>query len=122
MSRIIVLYAKEDMEPITVFRVPFTKQRLDDFKYSFRVVVPEDVSPVAVRNASETLEPQGNMLRTVLIEIIEFNYNGQIKKMFVTGDEELALLLRSDKLAGQTGDWQRQLNQAFTQGLITALK
>jgi hypothetical protein len=114
----VVLYAKADFEPITVFKIPFSKRELLATKRpSFNVAIIPRISVIS----REPIAPSEVTCSRVLIEIERFIRNGQEHLFFVTGDEELALMLRSERLPGQQKDYQEAYQKGVIDGFIKAL-
>ncbi len=117
MERTIVLYSKQDFEPITVFRLPFSMRELAKLGRSFKVPA---IQPISIRPIEKT--PSQTNICTVRIEIERFIRNGQEHLFFVTDDEDIALTLKSSLLAGQRSDFQKKYEQGFIDGLIEGIR
>jgi hypothetical protein len=115
----IVLYAYEDFEPITFIKVPFNERDLlNNYRPFFRVPI---IRPVTASFIQEHTPSISEANQTVDIEVHKIKWRGINKLIFTTKDEEAALLLKSDVMAGQRSEYQENYRKGFDDGLIMAI-
>jgi hypothetical protein len=107
----IVLYT-DDMEPITVIDIPVEYHKL---ALNGRFVIPliEPMSAVWDPDAMPAYLP----MKTVNVWAEQFTRQGRTHLFFFTHDEEFALALKAEMLAGQ----RKELMRAFQDGVNQTL-
>jgi len=103
----IVLYT-DDMEPITVINIPVEYHKL---ALNGRFVIPLFEQLSAARDRDEV--PAYRPMKTVKIWAEQFHRKGRDHLFFFTQDEEFALALKAEMLAGQ----RKELSRAFQKGV-----
>jgi len=111
-----VLYA-DDMEPITVLKLPYTVRTLKLLKME-RVLF---AVPMEVKYVRAAEVPEQEEMKTVEVWWELFIRHGREHYFFFTKDEENALLLTSELLAGQRKEHQREFKRGFVKGLVAAM-
>ncbi len=109
----VVIYSKEDLEPISVIKLPCSVEEVRR-KYGHFLKIPIS-QRVSMSPISECTVPDNVTAPVVTLEFVDFIYEGMKKTFIVTGDEGSCLLLRSNLLAGQRKDWfEKQFNDFIT--------
>lgn len=112
----IVLYDREDFEPITILELPPWRNYKMPDGHMIRVAVMPEVSLAPHRGAPE-FEP----LKIVNIQFERIVRREVTHWLAVTGDTESALLLRAAFLPGQQATVQRREQEAFAKGFYKGL-
>jgi len=106
------------MEPITVINLPI---ELHQFKWRnapYRVHVFE--APPTRR--WDSFDPHELLDIKIVTIYTEKHYrNGRIYPLFITHDEEAAMLLRSEPLPGQQSEYRREYQRGFEKGFAEAV-
>jgi hypothetical protein len=106
------------MDPITVFDVPdWAMERMaHGERIKFLPILEVSTIPI-------TDDPCNSILmHYVTVWAEPLRRKDQRTYMLFTNDDEWALKLRSELLAGQAGDSRRREHKAFLQGLMTGLR
>ncbi len=111
-----VLYTN-DLEPITVLDVP--QGAWDRLLRGQRLRIPV-MGPISICKIGP-VEPTKSSFRCVELWTERFRRNGADHNFLFTNDDESALLLRSEFLAGQRRELQSREDKAFLDGFIGAL-
>ena len=110
-----VLYTN-DMEPITVLNLPIEVHQFEFVTY--RVPILE---PIRTRAPGPNSALTNINFRIVDITVERFCRNNEIYPLFITHNEELALLLKSEPLPGQIKGYQEARRAAYRKGFIDGL-
>ena len=107
----------EDMEPLTIVDVPPNILEFSHCVYRFPVY--KDLPVCAGKYDQDTMAT----FEIVEVFVERLHRNGKIHALLIAkfDQEELALLLRPEYLAGQLSDLQRKQRQAYLTGLAEGI-
>lgn len=120
----VVVYSDEDLEPITVLKLPITERDIEKRGRVWRVPVPEDFS---VTLKPPTMEEMMRPVRVVDLWFERFVRQGlrgrQETWMCFTSADELAMLLNPDWLPGQRSavNYLQEQNDGLVRMLMKVL-
>ncbi|MCW5597657.1 MAG: hypothetical protein KIT80_23425 [Chitinophagaceae bacterium] len=115
----VVLYADQDMEPITVIELSeFAVDYLNKYKrVTLPVIVP--MKPSFIDDGDPTIN--GDVINQVNIYAETLIRKGQKYMILFTQDEESALLLKSCFLPGQRSELNEEMANFYAKGVLYAL-
>lgn len=109
-----VIYA-DDMEPITIVDVPIWVMDMNLDIFNMAIIDP----PMPVVRSDPVPDAVFKMCRIRVEWILR---KGRRHPLFIALDDELALMLRPEYLAGQIGDMRAKVSEAFMAGIVAALR
>lgn len=113
----IVLYDREDFEPITILELPHWRNYKMPDGHMIRVAVMPEISLAPYPSA-----PEFELLKIVSIQFERIVRRDDVTHwLAVTGDTESAMLLRAAFLPGQQATIQRREQEAFAKGFYKGL-
>jgi hypothetical protein len=119
----IVIYARQDMQPLTVIDLPMRQLEMGAHRGVVRIEVmdPIDLRPMLYSSASSLAESA--RYHTVDLMFHRLVMLGTETFLITTSDEEFALLLKPDWLPGQRGraNQLKKERDQMAQALVIAL-
>lgn len=114
----IVLYT-DDLEPITVIRLPYTRAQITALDlHHIKVAV---LGPVQATDLPSPIPTKYDGPKIVGITVEKLFRKGVEHYMFTTSDEEAALMLNSEPLPGHRRMLQEEFQKGFGRGILSAL-